>query len=105
MVASSSETSPARARPRTWAVEPGQVVGRQPPVVGQADGERQQLLGRLLGAEAALPERHGWRPPDPAGRRRHRSAGPLAGRPGLDAEAPEAHEALGVRWRKRSAAS
>ncbi len=37
-----------------------QVVGRQPPVVGDADAKGQELIGRLLGAEPALPERHGW---------------------------------------------
>ena len=67
-----------------------QVVGGQPLVERQADGEGQQLLGRPFVAEAALPERH-VRP-----RASGRGRVDLAGGPGGDAEAPQPHESLGV---------
>ena len=49
---------PAAARPAHVGPRAGHVVGGQPLVEGQADGEGQQLLGRALVAEAAVPEGH-----------------------------------------------
>src|SRR5439155_16678675 len=39
---------------------PGDVVDRQPAVEREADREGEELGGRLLAAEAALPEGHPW---------------------------------------------
>ena len=74
------------ARPRTWAREPARSSAREALVEGQAHGEGQQLVGRAV-REAAVPER---------GHRLAAAASPWRAGPGLDAEAPQAHEAGGV---------
>ena len=87
-----TERRPARGRAR--APRPGDVVGGQPPVERQADGEGQQLLGRTL-AEPAVPKGHGRRNvtglgrpgaaqvsiPGPTGARSRRSLRGGSGRP------------------------
>ena len=99
--ASSSPTSPSIC---TCAREPVEVVGREAPVEAEAHGEREQLVARAL-AEAAVPERRPVRV-------RSGSASSGIGRllvpwrgDGLEAEAPEPHEAAASSWRNASAAS
>ena len=90
---------PGPAQPPDVGPRAGDVVGGQAPVERQADREGHQLLGRSA-LEAAVPEGAHDRlvtpPPGPAGWLRPPRGG-LLGRPGLDAEAPQPHEALGVR--------
>ena len=69
-----------------------EVVGREPAVERQADGEREQLVGRAL-AEAAVPQRLAGRVGSRAHSTRSRA---LAARPRLGRQAPEPHEAFGV---------
>ncbi len=76
MATSSAAGCPARPSPRTWAREPARSSARQPPVEGQADGERHHLVGHRALAEATLPEGHD--PPSSRGSpgRRRRPGGP-----------------------------
>ena len=73
----------------------GEVVGREPPVERQADGEREQLVGRAF-AEPAVPERLSVLAACHSCGSRHVGARALAARPRLGRQAPQPHEAFGV---------
>ena len=91
-----------RTRPRTWAREPGEVVGGQPLVERQADGEGQQLLGRAVRRSGRARASSAARVAD------RRARGPRRAWRAAQVSTPRPHSRTkpsASSWRKRSAAS